>query len=922
MQDLANGHLDVKALGEAANGDENTIVTTRTGNTYPSAERAINIMFQNGGLPATPFKTKALMTASALANDKYAMVTDDAANNGLYVKTAGAWVKSAYDPLTQAKAYTDTNKADTLSKVQNTFDTKALMTASPLPNGSKALVDMDTEANNGFYKKTAGAWVKSAYDPVEKSIDYIRNKLVIDLPNKFANGDFKDSTTGWTLINSEATVESEGLKVVANGNVFSGALRQSVTLNVGDTYLFRTRVKLDNNECQRLEIGASSGFEVGYTYVNDPKGGEWLYISKTLKATDSSVRFFLTQRYADAETALNKSMTVEYMSLINLSASGLLDRYDDERIAGMLSTKKADTSLSLQDTIDYNNRLINETDTKLEDFMAIEPEAPKPIIAGYEDVYYQGNLVHGHLLFNGTVDTSSPSTRFTGYLDVSNYIQIELKNFTIANHAYAFYNEDYEVVKAYSPADEGHKVNGIIPVPRDAKYFARSLNVSGKENFHSVNILGYFDKNNIDALPFKFDKLTVAEADKFEYFEDILFTSSMVLQGEFVDGEVVNVGSEYSNTGYIDVSDYDSIILAGIDNFSLDKYWLDESYNIVSKESYEVDSTKAIINGGLKKPNGAKYFRMNLKNPLGNNEGAYIGGRRRLSTADFQRKGSSGDSAQGWETSNESLTTSKSVELTNALHPDIKPLKIIHYGKALGVDYGDYINFSTEIYRLAWGMQIGMNVSKPNLPTDAYAVKDVKFANGLVAEWGVEGFSWHVSPSGRDWGKRAWMAFKIGGDSVRTQTKSPLAKGTMIQNFVPTWTERADTFGAGGWLESTNAGTIDKDMPTNTMHRHSVAFNSPDRYSVGYSDLQKSLWDRTVRSRGTFALPEPAVNGDSIHKNVFSVVTGRDGTDNPILKDVAQIEIVYADDGSDNAARIVFSTWNNVTESWEEKLSL
>lgn len=102
MQDLANGHLDVKALGEAANGDENTIVTTRTGNTYPSAERAINIMFQNGALPATPFATKALMTASALVDGDYAQVTDDTVNNGLYVKTAGAWVKSAYDPSVQA----------------------------------------------------------------------------------------------------------------------------------------------------------------------------------------------------------------------------------------------------------------------------------------------------------------------------------------------------------------------------------------------------------------------------------------------------------------------------------------------------------------------------------------------------------------------------------------------------------------------------------------------------------------------------------------------------------------------------------------------------------------------------------------------------------------------------------------------------
>lgn len=99
MQDLANGHLDVKALGEAANGDENTIVTTRTGNTYPSAERAINIMFKNGGLPAEPFETKAQMTSegASLPDGQLAMVHNDTANNGLYVKTAGAWVKSKYN---------------------------------------------------------------------------------------------------------------------------------------------------------------------------------------------------------------------------------------------------------------------------------------------------------------------------------------------------------------------------------------------------------------------------------------------------------------------------------------------------------------------------------------------------------------------------------------------------------------------------------------------------------------------------------------------------------------------------------------------------------------------------------------------------------------------------------------------------------
>ena len=67
-------------------------------------DEAIETMFANGGLPAQPFATKALMTASILANGSYAQVTDDTVNNGLYVKTAGAWVKSNYDPKSAAVA--------------------------------------------------------------------------------------------------------------------------------------------------------------------------------------------------------------------------------------------------------------------------------------------------------------------------------------------------------------------------------------------------------------------------------------------------------------------------------------------------------------------------------------------------------------------------------------------------------------------------------------------------------------------------------------------------------------------------------------------------------------------------------------------------------------------------------------------------
>ena len=109
IQQLKDASLDVKSLEEVVNGDENVVVTTRLGETYPSVKGSIKKVFENGGLPATPFATKALMTASALVDGDYAMVTDDTANNGLYLKTAGAWVKSSYDPLTQAKTYSDAN---------------------------------------------------------------------------------------------------------------------------------------------------------------------------------------------------------------------------------------------------------------------------------------------------------------------------------------------------------------------------------------------------------------------------------------------------------------------------------------------------------------------------------------------------------------------------------------------------------------------------------------------------------------------------------------------------------------------------------------------------------------------------------------------------------------------------------------------
>lgn len=85
-------------------------------------------IFRAGGLPAEPFPTLAKMQTegTSLADGQLAMVYNETANNGLYVKTAGAWVKADYDPLTQAKTYIGSAIRDSetgfLDKSYNLFD--------------------------------------------------------------------------------------------------------------------------------------------------------------------------------------------------------------------------------------------------------------------------------------------------------------------------------------------------------------------------------------------------------------------------------------------------------------------------------------------------------------------------------------------------------------------------------------------------------------------------------------------------------------------------------------------------------------------------------------------------------------------------------------------------------------------------------
>lgn len=93
MQQLADASVDAQSLQEVVNGDENTDVDSRLGESYPSIKKAINLMTQAGiGFTAFETKAKMLTDGASLADGKYAVVTNDVpANIGVYLKKTGSW---------------------------------------------------------------------------------------------------------------------------------------------------------------------------------------------------------------------------------------------------------------------------------------------------------------------------------------------------------------------------------------------------------------------------------------------------------------------------------------------------------------------------------------------------------------------------------------------------------------------------------------------------------------------------------------------------------------------------------------------------------------------------------------------------------------------------------------------------------------
>lgn len=213
MQKLIEASMDSDSLEVLVNGDENAQVTTRLGETYPSAKKAIKTMFDNGGLPATPFTTKALMEVSELVDGQYAMVTDDTDNNGLYVKEEGVWVKSGYDPLAQAQNYTDdTVKNNTVLSGRVDGTELAIFTDK---NGRRTWLEV--AADGGMTEHTKG-FVREAILTSVHSWSF--NYAVTDKNGRVLSAIYKDGST-YPKQTATSITNDKRFKILGIGNSFT-----------------------------------------------------------------------------------------------------------------------------------------------------------------------------------------------------------------------------------------------------------------------------------------------------------------------------------------------------------------------------------------------------------------------------------------------------------------------------------------------------------------------------------------------------------------------------------------------------------------------------------------------------------------------------------------------------------------------------
>ncbi|WP_069649632.1 H-type lectin domain-containing protein [Caloranaerobacter ferrireducens] len=153
--------------------------------------------------------------------------------------------------------------------------------------------------------------------------------------NIVQNGNFVD-TTGWTaLAGGSISAQNNTLSITGNGTSTNTIIQHITNTNWQDNKKIYTRLKVrvTNPDAQyiTLEVRHSDGNVATYT-INTPVQDQWYYFNEITTNTTNTgnVEIRIYAHYIDAATANGKTMEVQEVFALDLTAEGLEDKTADE----------------------------------------------------------------------------------------------------------------------------------------------------------------------------------------------------------------------------------------------------------------------------------------------------------------------------------------------------------------------------------------------------------------------------------------------------------------------------------------------------------------------------------------------------------------------------------------------------------------
>ncbi len=157
--------------------------------------------------------------------------------------------------------------------------------------------------------------------------------------NIINNGIFDDGTNDWTPGSSTLSVSNNTLSITSNGATYFPQSSQitNVPIIVGKKLYVKARIRVTNSNCLWLRLylrgSVTEGTRQYAINQSPPIENNWYDVSAIITIPSDAagyVRIMLEHTYADAATANGKTMEVQEITVVDLTAEGLDSLTADE----------------------------------------------------------------------------------------------------------------------------------------------------------------------------------------------------------------------------------------------------------------------------------------------------------------------------------------------------------------------------------------------------------------------------------------------------------------------------------------------------------------------------------------------------------------------------------------------------------------